>query len=114
MAAEKKVIYLKLVEQLTRSVKGGLQQFYKQRKGKNKFKVIPGWNRNLKCLHNSVREHYLKWLELGRRRDTVEFENMNNSRKVFKKALKKCKLNEFNEICKSIEEKYKSKHMTQF
>ena len=39
---------------------------------------------------------------------------MKNSRSAFKEALKQCKKNKFNEICQSIEEKYKSKDFSKF
>lgn len=103
-----------MYELLVTSIEIASRLFHKRKIRKNKFKVVPGWNRNVKHLHNLAREHYLKWLVMGRRRNTLEFHLMNESRKVFKKALNDCKRNEFDEICISIEEKFKNKQMSQF
>ena len=99
---------------LVNAVSMASQIFRKRYIRKHKYKVIPGWNRRVKQLHSIAREHYLKWLNTGRIRNTVEFQMMSDSRKVFKKALNDCKQNEFEETCVSIEEKFKNKQMTQF
>ena len=99
---------------LVNAVSVASQVYRKRYIRKNKYKVIPGWNRRVKNLHSIAREHYLKWLNTGRIRDTVEFHMMSDSRKVFKKALNDCKQNEFEETCLSIEDKFKNKQMTQF
>ena len=104
----------KMYQLIVNSVDAGSRQFAKEKKRKNKFKVIPGWNRNVKHLHCKSRDHYLKWLRSGRQRDSIEFHDMHESRKIFKKALNDCKVNEFAEICTSIEEKFKSKDMASF
>ena len=75
-----------IYENIIKSVEKGSQQFVREKKKKNKFKVIPGWNRSVKDLHRTARYHYRKWIDLGRQRDTAEYVNMNNSRKAFKKA----------------------------
>ena len=103
-----------MFEKLVSSIETGSQQYVKNIKKKDKFKIIPGWNRRVKSLHNIAREDYLKWLECGKDKETPQYERMVNSKKNFKKALNDCKLNEFEEICSSIEEKYKSKNFISF
>ena len=103
-----------MYDKITSSIEAGSLQFRKEKRKRNKYKGIPGWNRNVKEFHKIAREHYLKWLDSGRCRDTVEFSHMTESRGVFKKALNDCKVNEFKEICISIEDKYKNKDETSF
>ena len=103
-----------MYEALVNAVSEASQIYRKKYIRRNKYKVIPGWNRRVKQFHSVAREHYLKWLNTGRDRNTVEFHMMNESRKQFKKALNDCKQNEFEETCTSIEEKFKNKQMTQF
>ena len=103
-----------MYELLVTSVLTASRLFHKRKVRKFKFKVIPGWNRNIKQLHSLAREQYLKWLELGRHRNTVQFDRMKESRKTFKNALKDCKVNEFRETCISIEERFKNKQMNNF
>ena len=81
---------------------------------KDKFVVIPGWNRNVKELHTRARQCYLKWIGAGRGRFSREFHLMSESRKCFKTALKQCRNNINNEISLSIEEKYKNKNFSEF
>ena len=99
---------------IVKAISLGCQSFKKSRKKKNKFKIIPGWNRRVKDLHRSARFYYLEWISHGKRRDTMEHINMKNSRSAFKQALNLCKSNEFHEVCYSIEEKYKDKNMSKF
>ena len=96
------------------SVSNGSRQFARQKRKKNKFKVIPGWNRRVKFLHKRARENYLRWLERDRQRGTHEFVCMSDSKREFKKALNQCKLNEKQEIDISIGEKFKLKNYTEF
>ena len=81
---------------------------------KNKLKVIPGWNRNVKDLHVKARYDFLKWMQTGKERQSEEHRNMCESRKKFKKALNDCKINELREISISVEEKFKNKDMKTF
>ena len=90
------------------------QLVHKQRVRRLKFNVIPGWNRNVKHFHYIAREKYLEWLAQGKQRDTLEFDNMKESRRLFKNALNNCKQNEFKESCISVEEKFRSKDMSAF
>ena len=80
----------------------------------NKFKVIPGWNRNVKHLYSNYREKYLNWIANGKMRDGPLFEVMREARKLFKSALNDCKLNESRESSLSIQEKYENKNMKSF
>ena len=81
---------------------------------KDKFKVIPGWNRSIKHLHAYARFRYLEWLRIGKARDCTEFELMKESRTAFKTALNNCKANEKREKSLSIKEKFENKSMTSF
>ena len=86
----------------------------KQLTQRNKFKVIPGWNRNVKHLYSNYREKYLNWIANGKMRDGPRFEVMGEARKLFKSALNDCKLNENRESSLSIQEKYENKNMKSF
>ena len=86
----------------------------KQVTEKCKYKVIPGWNRNVKQHYKIYRMNYLKWLENGKSRESREFNVMKDSRKIFKGALNDCKLNEAREISLSIQEKYDGRDMNSF
>ena len=76
---------------LKRSVEVSSKKFMKTKIRKNKYKVIPGWNRRVKSLHVSAREHYLVWLLNGKMRSGIYFDNMCASRKLFKEELHRCK-----------------------
>lgn len=73
-------------------------QFNKQCIKQNKFKVIPGWKRNIKHLHRVARDNYLTWIGVGKSLNTEEHANMLISRREFKKALTQTKLNEHKEV----------------
>ena len=103
-----------LFELMIDSVHVASNKFAREKHSANKFKVIPGWNRNVKHLHSVARGHYLVWITTGRLRESEEFFNMNESRKLFKKALNDCKVNELREVSLSVEEKYRDKDMKTF
>ena len=86
----------------------------KIKRRRNKFKVIPGWNRNVKSLHHIARTNFCNWIRCGRIRDSDEFRKMNDSRKNFKQALNNCKLNELQERSISIQQNYENKNMKEF
>lgn len=90
------------------------QEFSKECIKKDKFRVIPGWTRRVKELHKTARESFLSWVRKGRQLNTTEHENMLSSRKVFKRALNEAKINEHNEICQSIAEKFSNKNFREF
>ena len=56
--------------------------------------IIIGWNDKIKLLHNDARKAFMSWHEKGKPRNGNVFENMKESRKKFKQALKICKKNE--------------------
>lgn len=91
-----------------------LDKFKRKTVRKNKFKVIPGWNRNVKHLHSVARQCYLDWVAQGRPLSCQVHDCMLTSRRNFKAALKNCKVNENQEICRSIMEKFKMKNMREF
>ena len=95
-------------------IRESAERFKRKAIRKDKFKVIPGWNRHVKYLHTIAREHYLEWVVVGRFLNTPHHERMKSSRKAFKAALKSCKINESEEIGKSISEKFKRKNMREF
>ena len=99
---------------LSKSVMNGASYFVKEVKKKNKFKVIPGWNRKVKQLHANARNIYLTWINKGRNKVCIEFELMKETRRLFKAALNDCKINEIREISLSIQEKFANKDMTSF
>ena len=55
---------------------------------------IVGWNDYCKILYDEARRDFMLWLNDGRIRQGVIFENMKRSRKLFKNALNYCKQNE--------------------
>ena len=88
--------------------------FIRRIRKRSKYKVIPGWNRNVKNLYSGYRKNYLKWLANGKLRTGMDFESMKETRKIFKNALNECKLNEVEESSLSIQEKYTNKDMKSF
>ena len=103
-------MYKKMVD----SVRSGSYDYVQERRKKDKFKIIPGWNRRVKAFHAAARKDYLKWVEYGRDRESPQHEIMVNSKKIFKKALNNCKIDEFQEICNSIEDKFRKKNYVSF
>ena len=103
-----------VIDKITWSIHVAAEYASKTKRRKNKFKVIPGWNRNVKNLHNIARIHFLNRMRCGRIRDSEEFRKMNDNRKTFKQALNDCKMNELLERSISIEENYKNKNMKEF
>ena len=103
-----------LIDKISWSMHVAAEYASKTKRRKNKFKVIPGWNRNVKSLHNIARIDFLNWMRCGRIRDSEEFRKMNDSRKTFKQALNDCKINELLERSISTEENYKNKNMKEF
>ena len=95
-------------------IRESAERFKRKTIRKDKFKIIPGWNRNVKSLYSIARNHYLEWIATGRMLNTPLHENMKSSRKRFKAALRNCKLNENKEIGKSITEKFHLKNMKEF
>ena len=81
---------------------------------KNKFKVIPGWNRRVKDIYIESRWHYKSWLNVGKPRYGPVFDQMKNSKSVFKASLRQCKNDRSKEILQSIEEKLKFKNYKEF
>ena len=59
-----------------------------------KVKVIPGWNRYVKDLHNIAREAFLNWKGCGKPLNGPYMERMRETRRQFKIALENCKRNE--------------------
>ena len=92
----------------------GKKKFSKTVIKRNKFKVIPGWNCRVKYYHNHARSKYLVWLNMGKIRNGIEFDEMRDSRTAFKNALNACKVNENVERSLSIKEKFENKSMSSF
>lgn len=90
------------------------QQYSKNCVKKDKFRVIPGWNRRVKQLHKTAREAFLSWVRTGKQINTTHHHNMLTTRKLFKNALNDAKINEHNEVCQSIAEKFSNKNFREF
>ena len=67
-----------------------------QTRFKNNFTIVPGWNDECKNFYQRARDNYFLWLNNGKIRSGLLFENMKSSRTLFKNALQKCKDNEQN------------------
>ena len=65
--------------------------------GSQSFKIIPGWNDNVKHIHAEARKHFFMWMRHGKPQSGIYMDNMKLSRSNFKRALNECKANE-NEI----------------
>ena len=59
-----------------------------------KFKIIPGWNDNVKHIHAEARKHFLTWKNNGKPLTGIYIDKMKSSRAKFKQALNECKMNE--------------------
>ena len=92
---------------IVNSVKVASSNYQKRRIKKNKFKVIPGWNRNVKSFYETARTYYLEWLQNDKSKNHISYENMKTSREEFKRKLRQCKNNRDEEILISINEKFK-------
>ena len=95
-------------------IQSSSEKYLKRSIKKNKFKVIPGWNRCVKKKHRIARDKYLNWINQGRLRGTSFHQEMLSTRHKFKEALNECKNNEHKEICKSIAEKFYDKDKSNF
>ena len=100
--------------ELLNAVKVGSSEFETFILAKNKFKVIPGWNRRVKRLHAEARNKYLSWLNEGKPLQAASHDSMLETRRNFKHALNYCKANEHQESCQSIVEKFIGKDFKQF
>ena len=90
-------------------IRESVELFKRKTIRRDKFKIIPGWNRNVKSLYSIARDRYLEWVAAGRLLNTPKNENMKSSRKIFKATLRNCKVNEHKKICRSITEKFQRK-----
>lgn len=104
----------RLLDLLIESVRSASEIVQKEHRRKNKYNIIPGWNRNVKHLHTIARRDYLDWVSLGRSRESEVYTKMNVSRGNFKSALNDCKVNELRERSISVEQNYRNKNMKNF
>ena len=72
-----------LLDIISWSVHVAAEYASKTKRHRSKSKVIPGWNRNFKSLHNIARINFLNWMRCGRIQDSEEFRKINNGRKAF-------------------------------
>ena len=79
-----------------------------------KFKQVPGWNRSVKEHHSNARNAYLAWIADNKLRSSPSFCEMVRTRKIFKNALKQCKLDRNAEIAHTIESEYAQKDAKSF
>lgn len=103
-----------LYELITTSIQSASQKYLRSSVKKNKFKVIPGWNRCVKQKHCVAREKFLRWVKCGKIRGSIQYQEMLTSRSEFKQALNECKINEHKEICNSIMDKFSIKNKNKF
>ena len=61
---------------------------------KKRYKVIPGWNDNVKDLYKIASNKFLIWKHAGKPRDGLLSSDMRLSRSNFRNALRFCKINE--------------------
>ena len=99
---------------LVASVEVSSSKYCKEIKRKCKFKVIPGWNRNVKDKYKLAREDFISWLRMGRSRDGPVYTKMQESRRIFKQALNECKQNEQQERSLSVQVRFMNKKMKEF
>lgn len=55
---------------------------------------VAGWNQHVREAHDAARAHYRAWLEEGSPRDGFLFDNMKESRTIFKSRLRFCQNNQ--------------------
>ena len=103
-----------LYDKIVDSIKVSVVEFKKNKIRKNKYNVIPGWNRRVKQFHKTCRLNFKTWFSVGKPRNGQIYDNMINSRKIFKKELKNCKKQRVDEISKSIELSFRNKDMKSF
>ena len=103
-----------LYNDIVASVKIASDKYYKKSIKRDKYKVVPGWNRCVKKAYHDYRICFKDWVAYGRPRDVDVFYQMKNNQKIFKNKLKECKLNEINEISISIENNFSTKNYKKF
>ena len=96
------------------SIEIAVAEYRRRRVKNNKSKLIPGWNKNIKSLYDNARLNYLDWLNNGRPRNHVSFDNMKISRSEFKRMLKYCKDSVNEQMLLSINEKCKNNDVKDF
>ena len=64
------------------------------KKSTKRFQPVAGWNDHCRHLYQNARECFLEWVSIGKPRVGGLYDEMNESRKLFKKAMKFCKYNE--------------------
>ena len=67
--------------------------------------LVPGWNEQVKELHDAARHAHLTWREIGKPKQGDVFTMMKLSRSKFKYALRKCKRDKEIIIADNIAEK---------
>ena len=103
-----------LYKSIVSSVEIASVEYRRKKVKKNKFRVIPGWNRNIKAFYENARFHYFNWLNNGKPRDHYSFDTMKISRSEFKQKLKYCKDNVNEQMLLSIHEKFKDNDVKDF
>ena len=65
-----------------------------RKKVRKSFKVVPGWNEFCRTKYQDARAAFLQWVQIGKIRFGSVFENIKNTRNLFREALDHCKKNE--------------------
>ena len=94
-----------LYDSIVSSLKKCSHVFVSSGKHISKEVLVPGWNEQVKELHDAARHAYLTWREIGKPRQGDVFTMMKLSRSKFKYALRKCKRDKETIIADNIAEK---------
>ena len=94
-----------LYDSIVSSIKKCSHAFVSSGKHISKEVLVPGWNEQVKELHDAARHAYLTWREIGKPRQGDVFTMMKLSRSKFKYALRKCKRDKETIIADNIAEK---------
>ena len=102
--------YLALIDLMLSSS----EKFMISRSSPKKFTPVPGWNSRCKGSHYEARKCFLDWKNQGRPRSGPYYDDMKESRTIFRRDLKFCKENDENLRNDKIMESLKSKDMGKF
>ncbi|RVE46368.1 hypothetical protein evm_008991 [Chilo suppressalis] len=102
-------LYNDIVNILSKAAKNSCQT-----RRKKKHKYVTGWNKHVKAAHRRARLCFQKWVACGRPISGNIFQNMTDSRKMFKNKLKYCQNNATQIKMDMIAENHANKDFTSF
>lgn len=106
-------LYTSLVSVLQVSAKISANARCKPRKNSCK-KEITGWNLHVKDIYYTYRQHFLCWVSSGKPNSGILYENMCESRKIFKNKIKWCQKNEESVKLNILATHHKNKNFMKF